>query len=132
MSRLEEANEFFALDRYAIKTTGIEILVAREGYAKCQVKIEDKHLGAHGQVMGGVMYTLADFTFAVATNTKDQFVATLTSTINYLSMAKDDTLIAECKRIKDGKRTVYYETMITDGKENLVAMVSTNGMHMNK
>lgn len=131
MSRIEEAKEFFAMDRYAMKTTGIEIEAAEEGYAKCSVKIDDRHRGAHGQIMGGVMYTLADFTFAVATNTKDKFTATCTSTINYLSMAKDDMLIAECKSVKEGRRTVYYETFITDGLENLVAVVTTTGIHMN-
>lgn len=131
MARIDEAREFFAQDRYAMNTTGIVIDVAEEGYAKCSVKIDDRHLGAHGQIMGGVMYTLADFAFAVATNTKEKFTATCTSTINYLSMAKDDTLIAECKSVKDGRRTVYYETYITDGLENLVAVVTTTGIRMN-
>lgn len=131
MSRLEEAREFFAMDRYAMKTTGIEIEAAEIGYSKCSVKIDDRHLGAHGQIMGGVMYTLADFAFAVATNTKEKFTATCNSTINYLSMAKDDKLIAECKSVKDGRRTVYYETYITDGMGTLVAVVTTTGIHMN-
>lgn len=131
MTRLEEAREFFALDRYATETTGIEIEAAEEGYARCSVKIDDRHLGAHGQIMGGVMYTLADFTFAVATNTKEHFTATAASTINYLSMAKDNQLIAECRSIKDGRRTVYYETRISDGLGNLVAVAVTTGIHMN-
>lgn len=131
MSRLEEAKEFFAKDRYAMKTTGIEIEAAEEGYSRCSVRIDERHLGAHNQIMGGVMFTLADFAFAVATNTKEHFTATAASTINYLSMAKDDRLIAECRRVKDGRRTVYYETNITDGQGNPVAVVTSTGIHMN-
>ena len=131
MMSLEEAREFFALDRYATETTGVVIEEVEEDYARCSVEIDERHLGAHGQIMGGVIFTLCDFTFAVATNTKEHFTSTIASNINFLSMAKDHKLQAICSKVKNGKRTVYYETKVTDGLGNLVAVATMTGMHMN-
>lgn len=129
---VEEAREFFIRDRFAMVTTGIEIEDVDENYSKCSFKIEDKHLAVHNGVMGGAIYTLADFAFAVASNSETQLTVTTSSNISYLGQAKDDILIGECKCIKNGKRTCLFETVITDGKGTLVAHVISNGMHIEK
>ena len=67
---LDEVREFFASDRYAMETTGIVIDEAGADYSKVSVRINESHLSATGHVMGGVMFVLADFAFAVATNTR--------------------------------------------------------------
>lgn len=88
-------------------------------------------MAAHHHVMGGALFTMADFAFAVAANPPGQMTVTATSNISYISMPKDVKLVAECKQIKDGRRACYYETRITDGLGNLVAVVTAMGMHMN-
>lgn len=62
----EEARERFANDIFATQTTGIHIEKAEELYAKCTLSIEPRHLNANHTVMGGAIFTLADFTVAVA------------------------------------------------------------------
>jgi len=62
---LEEAKEFFKNDLYATNATGIEIVAVGERYSKCVLKLDERHKNAVGHVMGGVMFTLADFVFAV-------------------------------------------------------------------
>ena len=56
MAHIDEAKEYFGKDRYATQTTGIEILEAEPGYAKCCLKIEDKHKNALGQVILANLY----------------------------------------------------------------------------
>lgn len=131
MSRLEEAREFFEADIFATRTTGIAIEEVADGYSRCSLQVEDRHLAAHHHVMGGALFTMADFAFAVAANPPGQTTVTATSNISYISMPKDDRLVAECRQIKDGRRACYYETQITDGQGNLVAVVTAMGMHMN-
>ncbi len=131
MSRLEEAREFFEADIFATRTTGIVIEEVADGYSRCSLQVEDRHLAAHHHVMGGALFTMADFAFAVAANPPGQTTVTATSNISYISMPKDDRLVAECRQIKDGRRACYYETQITDGQGNLVAVVTAMGMHMN-
>ena len=98
MDSTEKAREFFKNDIYAYELTGIEIVEAREGYAKCSLKIEDKHKNAVGQVMGGVLFTMADFAFAIAANFNSPTTVTQTSQIMYLSGAKGDILYAETEK----------------------------------
>lgn len=130
MTALEEARAFFAKDKYATEITGIVIDEVGEHYAKCSLKLDDRHKNAVGQVMGGVMYTLADFVFAVATNFKQPVTVTVVSQISYLGMVKGDTLIAETRLLKDGKRSCFYEVDIKDNLGNPVAVVATNGAHV--
>ena len=85
MSKLEEAREYFGKDLYASQQTGIVIEAAEAGYAKCSLKIEDKHRNALGQVMGGVFFTMADYAFAIASNFMQPPTVTQTSQIVYLS-----------------------------------------------
>ena len=80
--------------------------------------------------MGGAMFTLADFAFAVACNTPDELTVTASSNINFLSGAKTDELIAECRRIKNGRRVCFCETTVKDSSGNIVATVSAAGAHM--
>ncbi len=127
---LQEAREYFANDKFATEATGIQIDEVSENYAKCSFKIEEKHKNAVNQVMGGAIFTLADFTFAVATNSFGNVTVTAVSQISYLGTAKGDTLIAETKLIKNGKRSCFFEVIINDNLGNPVAIVSSNGMHL--
>ncbi|MBR1568904.1 MAG: PaaI family thioesterase [Lachnospiraceae bacterium] len=132
MRDLEEARNYFKDDRFATEASGIIIEAVDDGYAKCSMKIEDRHRNAVNQVMGGAIYTLADFVFAVATNTKEQWTVTTVSQISYIGTVKGDTLYAESRCIKDGRRTCFYEIEIKDDLGNLVAVVSTSGSHLEK
>ena len=80
----ERIREYFARDRYAA-LTGIEILEVREGYAKTHLKVEDKHLNGNNVVMGGCIYTMADFTFALAANCGESESITLNSSIVFMN-----------------------------------------------
>lgn len=126
----EEAREYFAGDRFATKVTGIEILEKTDGRAVCSLKLTDEHRNALGAVMGGAIYTLCDFAFAVATNDKEKHTVTAVSQISYLSAAKGNTLTATAEPVKDGKRSCFYEIKVTDDLGVMVAIAMTNGMHL--
>ena len=132
MSDLEKAREFFIKDRYAMVTTGIDILEVGDHYAKCVLKVDERHENATGHVMGGAIFTLADFTFAVATNVNSQQVTVTTvSQISYLGSPKGDQLISERRCLKDGRRNCFYEIFIKDNLDNPVANVAVSGAHLN-
>ena len=127
MSELDQAREYFGKDLYASQQTGIEIIAAEAGYAKCSLKIEDKHKNALGHVMGGVYFTMADYAFAIASNFKQPPTVTQTSQIVYLSSPKGEVLYAETENISGGKRTCFYKIMITDDTGAEIAYVTTTG-----
>lgn len=129
---VQAAKDFFINDKFAMVTSGIDIVLVDNNYAKCKMVVDERHKNAVGQVMGGAIYTLADFTFAVATNFGHPATVTVVSQITYFSVMKGDTLFAESKLIKDGKRNCFYEIEITDDLGTLIAKVNTTGAHIGK
>ena len=130
MDKIKKAKEIFIKDRYAMVTTGIDIVAVDERYAKCSLKLDERHLNATGHVMGGAIFTLADFVFAMATHFEQPPTVTTVSQISYMGSPKGKVLYGESRLLKDGKRACYYEIDITDDLGNPVAMVSTSGMHI--
>lgn len=130
MKTLEEAREFFKQDRFATEATGVEIVEIGENYAKCQLTLKSCHQKVTGEVMGGAIFTLADFTYAVASNLGDSPTVTVTSTISFISTVKGDVLTAESKLIKEGRSMCFYEVTVTDNTGRTVAIVNVTGKHV--
>lgn len=120
MKPSQELIEFFQKDRFATEN-GAYIEELDENYAKCSMKIEDRHRNALGAVMGGVYFTLADFALAVATNWKEPGTVSLRSDISYLRPVKGDVLTAEAICVKDGHTTGLYRVDVKDNLGNLTA-----------
>lgn len=131
MKTIEEVRKVFEKDRFATEN-GMIIEEIGERYAKCSVKLGERHQNAVGSVMGGVPFTLADFAFAVATNWEKPGIVSLSSNITFLSKAKGDVLIAEAHCIKDGRSTNYYKVDVTDNLGTLVAVVTITGFNTAK
>ena len=130
MTDIEKAREFFGKDKYATVASGIQIDEIGEHYSKCSMKITDNHKNAYGGVMGGAIFTLADFAVAVASNYNAPQTVSVTGQINFIGMAKGQCLIAESKVIKDGRTTCLYDVFITDELGTKVAYATVNGMKL--
>ena len=120
MNTVAEANEYFEKDRFATEAASCVIEAVGDDYAKCSITIQPKHLNAAGRVMGGAIFTLADFTFAVA----------LTSEICYLGPVRGTKLFAESEKVKYGKTTCTFLIHVTDDLGNQVALVTATGMRV--
>ena len=64
---LEEAQEFFKADRFA-DINGVQLDKLEDDTCECSMELKDIHKNAYGGVMGGVIFTLGDFAFAVMSN----------------------------------------------------------------
>jgi acyl-CoA thioesterase len=124
---LENAKRCFCQDLFATKLSGIKIDEVADNYAKCSMVITPNHLNANCFVMGGAIFTLADFTFAIAANSKNPVTVTLSSTVNFLSPASGSILYAESKCDKITKSVSFYTTTVTDEKGKTVAIASSTG-----
>ena len=130
MDYTEWAREFFRDDRFATEMTGIKIEEAREGYARCTLRVDERHFGALGIVMGGALFTLADFAFAVAANSGQQHTVSMNLSISYLTPAHGPLLTAIATPVKSGRRTCTYTVDVFDGDEasgNRCAFVTAIG-----
>ena len=133
MYSLEYLKEFFKNDLFAIKLLGAEILEAHDDYAKCSFKITRNHQNAIEIVMGGAIFTLADFTFAVATNQHEEYnTVSTTANISYLNPGRGEVLYAEAIKIRDGKTVCFYDVNVYNEKNILIAKVNISGTHIKK
>jgi len=128
MTDLERARKAFSGDRFASELVGCVIEEVRPGYARCSLHLDARHLNALGRPMGGVIYTLADFAYAVASNFDREPFVTMTSEIHYLAPAAGDVLVAEARQIRLGRRTCLFEISVTDGAGTDVAYATESGM----
>lgn len=131
MKPSEETIRLFEKDRFATEN-GAVIEEVDDGYAKCSLKLEERHRNAMGAVMGGVYFTLADFALAVASNWKCLGSVSLNSEITYLSAAKGKYLTAEAFCVKDGWTTGYYRIDVKDGNGDLAASVTATTFKVKK
>ncbi len=123
---LEKVRKRFENDRFAMDN-GAVIEAVGEGYARCVMSLDEHHYNAVGSVMGGAIFTLADFAFAVASNWNKKPCVSLTAQITYLGRAKGKKLIAEAEKVKEGRTTCYYLIEVADELGNKVAHVTSNG-----
>ena len=131
MEKLEEARKIFSKDLYATKLSGAIIEEVGDNFAKCSMPLTENHKNAYGAVMGGAIYTLADFAFAVASNfEKDKATVSLVGQATFIAASKGNTLFAEAKLLKDGNRNCFYEVKVTDDTAKLIATVSFTGAHI--
>jgi len=126
----EEAREVFKGDRYAA-ASNIFIESLDEDVCVCSMDvIDDLHRNAAGGIMGGVLFTLGDFAFAVASNNMHSLTVALTVNINFLSSTKGKKLFASTKCVKDGRTTCVYDVSIYDDTGRDVAKFVGTGYKM--
>jgi acyl-CoA thioesterase len=120
---LDEIRDAFADDRFATKVCGIRIEEAHYGHAVCSLKLEDRHLNMMDRVMGGAIFTLADFCLAIISNVGEAPSTSVSVTIEYLSATKGDTLIATAQIDKSGRALGFYTIDVRDDLGTPVAHV---------
>ena len=118
---MKNIKDFLKNDNFAA-ISGIEILEASPGYAKARMNIEEKHLNALKTVQGGAIFTLADLTFAAASNAYGNVAVAINANISFVKAATGKTLTAEAKETSINPKISTYTVNITDDKGDLVAI----------
>lgn len=117
---LEKYKQHFANDQFA-QSNGIKLIDAKPGYAKTQVEIKPNHLNGAGVIHGGLLFTLADFAVAVATNTYQKVSLTINSDISYFAAAKCGIITAEAKELSRSNRLSTCNVDILDDNNKLLS-----------
>lgn len=129
MWTLDEANQFFAGDLFALKACGISIENISEEGASCRMEITPNHLNANGFVQGGAIFSLCDFAFAVAANASGAMTVSQNCSITYLRPGTGAYLLGSARIINESRQTCLGEVRVTDEKGKLVAVMTGTGFH---
>ncbi|MFC3039499.1 PaaI family thioesterase [Virgibacillus xinjiangensis] len=109
-------------DQYAAHL-GMEIIAFSAGEATVQLKAQDHMLNAHGTVHGGLLYTMADFAFALACNSYGKASVGLSTTTNFMkSAAEGDTITAKASEVRRNNRIGFYRIEIETEKETVASI----------
>ena len=121
MTLLEKLN---TTDRFA-QSIGAQLTEVREGYAKAELTVEERHLNGAGVCQGGVMYTLADLAFAAVANCHGTLTLGISNTVTFLKSAQlGDHITAECRETFDHHRLPYCDMQIRNQNGELLGCMT--------
>ena len=118
---MENIIKYFEKDKFA-EHLGIELLDAREGYAKAKMKINAYHFNSINTVHGGAIFALGDLVFSVAANTHEKTAMAINVSISYLKAATEGVLVAEVTDVTLKPKLVAYTIHITDMSNEIIAV----------
>ena len=123
MTLLERLN---TSDRFA-SGIGAQLVEVREGYARAELTVEDRHLNAAGVCQGGVIYTLADLAFAGVCNSHGTLTVTSSANITFVRGATTGIITAEARELVNHHHLPFSEVQVTDQAGNLLAVFTASG-----
>ena len=107
----------------ASKWLGMKIEEVRPGYARLSMTVTANMVNGHNLCHGGLIFTLADSTFAFACNSHNQRAVAAGCAIEFLAPAfLGDVLTAEGVEQALRGRTGVYDMKVTNQKSELIAL----------
>lgn len=127
---LTQLQKIYKNDRFAT-SAGCKIIEADNDKVICEMPICDDLLNAYGAVMGGAIFTLADFAFAVASNLSGVPSVAIESNIRFYATTKGTKLIAKCTTDKEGRNLGHYTVEVKDDLGKKIAGYTAVAFHKN-
>ena len=128
-NNLDEARAYFHCDNFAAEN-GMTLDELDGAHAVTSLTLSSRHRNAFGGVMGGAIFTLADFAFAALTNDRERKVVAQQVSINYLSAAKGNRLVATARYRKDGRSSCVVVVDVADDAGRDVAQFVGTGFKL--
>ena len=121
MTLLEKLN---TADHFAA-SIGARLVEVREGYARAELTVENRHLNGAGVCQGGVIFTLADLAFAAVANSHGILSVGVSNNINYVQSGQlGDRLVAECTEQVNHPKLPACDIRITNQKGEVLACMT--------
>jgi len=99
-----------------------------DGDAALAMDVTPNALNRYGYVHGGMLFTLADYAMGVTARGlagAGKSAVTLEAKANYLTNAREGTLVARCAALHQTEHLIVLETRITDAATDTLMMVVT-------
>lgn len=119
---MKRIKQFFSDNDQFARHSGIELLEVGQGRAKASMKIEPFHFNGARTVHGGAIFTLADFAFAVASNSHGSLAVGINASVSFVKAVTKGTLYAEAIEQALNPKLATYQVKITDDADDVVAL----------
>ncbi len=104
------------------RSIGIELIETEPGRAVVAMTLTLNHLNGVGTAHGGALFSLADFAFAVASNSRGLVAVALNTTISFVKAVSEGRLTATAREESLSPRIGVYAVEVKDEKGELVAL----------
>jgi acyl-CoA thioesterase len=102
---------------------GIKLIELGPGSATAELTPDENMVNAHGTVHGGIIFSLADYVFAAASNSYGRTSVGVNNNVNFMSAGKlGQTLTATAKEIKKTNRLAWYSIHVYSGEDLIATM----------
>lgn len=118
--------QFFKGDKY-IAFSGITIVDVSQEKAVVQAEITEKHLNGNGCVQGGMLYTAADFAFAVLGNYLHPKTVTQGGQIQYLRAAYTRRITATATETERVGHNTVSQVIVRGDNDEILCVCHFNG-----
>lgn len=109
-------------DKFA-RLLDIQLESVKPGYARASLIVRPDMLNAVKVTQGGVTFTLADFAFAVASNSHGTTSLALSTQLSFPGSSREgDRLVAEAREENSTNRTGLYTVEVKTGEGRLVGL----------
>ena len=116
------AREIWPRDR-ASQALGMVLEEIRPGYARMRMTVREDMVNGHDLCHGGLIFTLADSTFAFACNATNHVTVAAGASIEFLAPARlGDVLTAVGELRHERGRTGVYDMVVTNQAGETVAL----------
>jgi acyl-CoA thioesterase len=106
----------------ASRNLGMKITSVSPGRVKMTMIVRQDMVNGHDLCHGGLIFTLADTTFAFAANSHNESVLPMNCAIDYVRPAlKGDELTAVAVERSKGRTTGVYDVTVTNQEEKVIA-----------
>ncbi|WP_456330314.1 hydroxyphenylacetyl-CoA thioesterase PaaI [Archaeoglobus sp.] len=120
---VEKVREYMYKNDRLFELLGASIVDMKEGYAKVEMVVKEEHLNAAKVCHGGILFSLADLAFALASNSHGKLALAIEVSITYMKATfEGEKLIAEAKEVNLGNRTATYLMEVRNSKDELIAL----------
>lgn len=120
----EEIEAVFSDDRFATEAAGCRVVSGTRGHAVCEMELVPIHRNAMGNIMGGAIFTLADFALAISCNIGEAPTVSVDSSISFLRSTKGNKLIATSTCDKPGSHVSFYTVVVDDDLGKQIARMT--------
>lgn len=102
---------------------GIQLTELKEGYAQAELTIQDHMLNVHGTAHGAVIFALADYVFAAASNSYGKTAVGISTTTSFMNPGiSGSTLKATAVEQKRNRKLAWYQIHVESNKNLLATM----------
>ena len=116
--------EFFSNNDQFAKANGMNIEDIDDGYAITSMEVKQEHLNGAKVAHGGAIFSLADYAFAIASNSYGQLALGINTSISFLNSSfEGEILYAKAVEVDKNHKLASYTITVTNKQEKTIAIM---------